>query len=113
MIDCQINAIIIKVAAMGLEPAKHLGMKIADMKPHLLKMVCMKCCSHRSCNDKKSWPNLLCFQSFFLLQREKYGLNICGEGGEYETFTLDCPLFTKSIVMYVLLLFLFNLLKLF
>lgn len=69
MIDCQINAIIIKVAAMGLEPAKHLGMKIADMKPHLVKM------------------------------KEKYGLNICGEGGEYETFTLDCPLFTKSIVI--------------
>lgn len=39
MIDCHINAIIIKVAAMGLEPAKHLGMKIADMQPHLIKMV--------------------------------------------------------------------------
>lgn len=69
MIDCHINAIIIKVAAMGLEPAKHLGMKIEDMKPHLVKM------------------------------KEKYGLNICGEGGEYETFTLDCPLFIKSIVI--------------
>jgi len=33
------------------------------------------------------------------LQKEKYGLNICGEGGEYETFTLDCPLFIKTIVM--------------
>jgi len=32
-------------------------------------------------------------------QNEKYGLNICGEGGEYETFTLDCPLFTKSVIM--------------
>lgn len=40
MIDCHINAIIIKVAAMGLDPSKHLGMKIADMKPHLVKMVC-------------------------------------------------------------------------
>ena len=28
---------------------------------------------------------------------------MCGEGGEYETFTLDCPLFNKRIVMYVLL----------
>ncbi|KAE8738160.1 hypothetical protein FOCC_FOCC016358 [Frankliniella occidentalis] len=69
MIDCNINAIIIKVAAMGLEPTKHLGMKIADLKPHLVKM------------------------------KEKYGLNVCGEGGEYETFTLDCPLFVKSIVI--------------
>lgn len=24
----------------------------------------------------------------------KYGSNVCGEGGEYETLTLDCPLFT-------------------
>lgn len=23
----------------------------------------------------------------------KYGINVCGEGGEYETLTLDCPLF--------------------
>lgn len=30
---------------------------------------------------------------------EKYGMNICGEGGEYETFTLDCPLFKKRIVI--------------
>jgi diphthine-ammonia ligase len=30
---------------------------------------------------------------------EKYGVNVCGEGGEYETFTLDCPLFKKRIVM--------------
>lgn len=28
-------------------------------------------------------------------------LNVCGEGGEYETITLDCPLFKKKIVMCV------------
>ena len=27
---------------------------------------------------------------------------MCGEGGEYETLTLDCPLFKKRIVVYVL-----------
>lgn len=26
----------------------------------------------------------------------KYGVNVCGEGGEYETLTLDCPLFQKE-----------------
>lgn len=45
----------------------------------------------------------------------KYGINVrsqhscrtltdeqpCGEGGEYESFTLDCPLFKERIVMYV------------
>ncbi|CZT99384.1 hypothetical protein PFHG_01614 [Plasmodium falciparum HB3] len=30
---------------------------------------------------------------------EKYGLNICGEGGEYETATLDCPLFKHKIII--------------
>ncbi|XDV42532.1 hypothetical protein PO909_011172 [Leuciscus waleckii] len=30
---------------------------------------------------------------------EKYGVHICGEGGEYETFTVDCPLFKKKIVI--------------
>ncbi|PIU22239.1 MAG: hypothetical protein COT14_02105 [Candidatus Diapherotrites archaeon CG08_land_8_20_14_0_20_30_16] len=27
----------------------------------------------------------------------KYGFNICGEGGEYETFVLDAPIFRKKI----------------
>lgn len=26
-----------------------------------------------------------------------YGSNVCGEGGEYETLTLDCPLFTVNL----------------
>ena len=27
--------------------------------------------------------------------QEKYGANVCGEGGEFETYTLDSPLFRK------------------
>ncbi|POW20215.1 hypothetical protein PSHT_03765, partial [Puccinia striiformis] len=27
----------------------------------------------------------------------KYGAHVCGEGGEYETYTLDCPLFHSRI----------------
>ncbi|XP_050540996.1 uncharacterized protein LOC126905392 [Daktulosphaira vitifoliae] len=69
MIDCNIEAIVIKVAALGLDPTKHLGLRIDKLMPHLVQM------------------------------NEKYGLNICGEGGEYETFTLDCPLFTKSVII--------------
>ncbi|KAM3962015.1 uncharacterized protein ACR2FA_003909 [Aphomia sociella] len=64
-----VQAIIIKVAALGLDPRVHLGMSIRDIQPHLLVM------------------------------KEKYGLNVCGEGGEYETFTLDCPLFKKRLVV--------------
>lgn len=26
-------------------------------------------------------------------------MNVCGEGGEYETFVIDCPLFKKRLVI--------------
>lgn len=69
MIKCEIDAIIIKVAALGLEPTRHLGRSLRLVEPHLLAM------------------------------HEKYGLNVCGEGGEYETLTIDCPLYKSRIVM--------------
>ncbi|PCH41130.1 hypothetical protein WOLCODRAFT_143406 [Wolfiporia cocos MD-104 SS10] len=46
---------------------KHLGKTLAEMQPTLTKL-----------NDL-------------------YGSHICGEGGEYETLTLDCPLFKHRI----------------
>ncbi|VVD05042.1 unnamed protein product [Leptidea sinapis] len=69
MVSSGVHAILIKVAALGLDPMKHLGMTLKDIQPHLLVM------------------------------QETYGLNVCGEGGEYETFTLDCPLFKKRLVI--------------
>ncbi|EFA02050.1 uncharacterized protein LOC663632 [Tribolium castaneum] len=69
MIKCEVDAVIIKVAALGLDPGKHLGRTLSSMQPHLLAM------------------------------SEKYGLNVCGEGGEYETLTLDCPLFRSRLVI--------------
>ncbi|KAI0677159.1 hypothetical protein C8Q78DRAFT_1065776 [Trametes maxima] len=36
-------------------------------------------------------------QSSLLKLNRLYGSHICGEGGEYETLTLDCPLFKKRI----------------
>ncbi|XP_071283097.1 diphthine--ammonia ligase isoform X5 [Agelaius tricolor] len=69
MISSNVQAIIIKVAAFGLDPDKHLGKSLGEMEPVLLEL------------------------------SEKYGLHVCGEGGEYETFTLDCPLFKKKIVV--------------
>ncbi|XP_023133158.2 diphthine--ammonia ligase isoform X2 [Amphiprion ocellaris] len=69
MISSDLRAILIKVAAFGLDPEKHLGKPLADMEPYLKQL------------------------------SQKYGVHICGEGGEYETFTLDCPLFKKKIVI--------------
>ncbi|KAG0209180.1 ATP binding domain 4, partial [Mortierella sp. GBA30] len=48
---------------------QHLGRSIGDMFPYFCKM------------------------------NQEYDLHICGEGGEYETITLDCPLFRRRIVV--------------
>ncbi|CAN1234007.1 Diphthine--ammonia ligase [Linum perenne] len=69
MIANEIVAITVKVAAMGLVPEKHLGKEISFLKPHLHKL------------------------------KELYGCNVCGEGGEYETLTLDCPLFVNARIV--------------
>jgi len=31
---------------------------------------------------------------------EKYSVNLVGEGGEFETFVLNCPLFSKSLKVF-------------
>ncbi|WCJ43773.1 Diphthine--ammonia ligase [Euphorbia peplus] len=69
MITNRILAITVKVAALGLHPEKHLGKEIAFLEPYLHKL------------------NAL------------YGINVCGEGGEYETLTLDCPLFVNCRIV--------------
>ncbi|KAK0490842.1 hypothetical protein IW261DRAFT_1434391 [Armillaria novae-zelandiae] len=66
MIDAKMNAVLIKVAGIGLAK-EHLGKSLREMKPLLFKL------------------------------NEKYGSHICGEGGEYESLTLDCPLFKSRI----------------
>ncbi|KAK9728364.1 hypothetical protein K7432_001153 [Basidiobolus ranarum] len=68
MIKANVNAVLIKVAAIGLKPS-HLGKSIGQLFTYLGKM------------------------------NNMYDLHICGEGGEYETFTLDCPLFKRRIVL--------------
>lgn len=69
MIDAGVEAVIVKVAAAGLDPETHLGMTISEVAPTLFSL------------------------------EKKYGSHICGEGGEYETFVLDCPLFKARIVL--------------
>ncbi|KAK8937127.1 hypothetical protein KSP39_PZI012557 [Platanthera zijinensis] len=47
-------------------------------------------------NQKHLGQELVDLQSYLLQMKEVYGINVCGEGGEYETLTLDCPLFKVS-----------------
>ncbi|KAM9989263.1 hypothetical protein ACTFIY_005290 [Dictyostelium cf. discoideum] len=67
MIDCKIEAIIIKVASMGLVAEKHLLKSITQLYPTLYSL------------------------------NQKFGVHICGEGGEYESIVIDCPLYKKRI----------------
>ncbi|KAG6903505.1 hypothetical protein C0995_005528 [Termitomyces sp. Mi166 len=71
MINAEMEAILIKVAGIGLT-TKHLGKTLSEMHPTLLKLVG---------------------------QNKQYGAHICGEGGEYESLTLDCPLFKHRIIL--------------
>ncbi|KAF7966008.1 hypothetical protein HWV62_40487 [Athelia sp. TMB] len=66
MIDMGMEAVLIKVAGIGLKP-QHLGKTLKEMQPTLVKL------------------------------NELYGSHICGEGGEYETLTIDCPMFKRRI----------------
>lgn len=68
MIDNDLNAVLIKVCAIGLD-------KIDIMK------------------------SLKDMQTKLLILEGKYQLNVCGEGGEYETVTLDCAIYKKKIVI--------------
>ncbi|XP_073119122.1 diphthine--ammonia ligase isoform X2 [Henckelia pumila] len=69
MIRSGIIAITVKVAAIGLNPSKHLGKEITQLESHLHEL------------------------------KKLYGINVCGEGGEYETLTLDCPLFKNARIV--------------
>jgi diphthine-ammonia ligase len=69
MINSGLDAVLIKVACMGLDPHVHLGKSLSDLKDYLFGL------------------------------ENKFGMNVCGEGGEYESLTLDCPLFKKKIIV--------------
>mmetsp|Transcript_24646 Transcript_24646/g.36297 ORF Transcript_24646/g.36297 Transcript_24646/m.36297 type:complete len:769 (-) Transcript_24646:20-2326(-) len=69
MIDSGVNAVLVKVAGAGLDPDKHLGKSLSALLPTL----------HRLHN--------------------KFDLDFCGEGGEYESLVLDCKVFKKRLVI--------------
>lgn len=81
-----------QVAAIGLNPSKHLGKEIAYLEPHLHELK-----EYDMVNKNFDFILLHFFRIFISIFGRLYGINVCGEGGEYETLTLDCPLFKASI----------------
>ncbi|BBN10589.1 diphthine-ammonia ligase [Marchantia polymorpha subsp. ruderalis] len=69
MIDSGLHAVLVKVAVLGLDPKKHLGKDLATLQPLLMKL------------------------------QDLYDCNVCGEGGEYESLTLDSPLFKNARII--------------
>lgn len=65
IIESEVDAVLIKTSGAGLMPHKHLGRSLRQLLPTLLHL------------------------------QGIYGLDVCGEGGEYETLVLDCPLFPR------------------
>jgi len=70
MITAGVDAVLVKVAGAGLEPHKHLGKSLAFLQPTLMRL------------------------------HQQFGLDVCGEGGEYESLVLDCSVFKKRLVLH-------------
>ncbi|KFD63685.1 hypothetical protein M514_06601 [Trichuris suis] len=69
MLNAGLHAILVKTSSLGLDPSLHLGKELNEMLPH------------------------------FLTLNEKYGFNVCGEGGEYETLVTDCSIFRYKLLI--------------
>ena len=61
--------VLVKVASIGLDPHRHLNVPLAALRPLLAKL------------------------------HAQFGVHECGEGGEYESLALDCPLFVRKLVL--------------
>jgi len=69
MVEYGLEAVLVKVSSQGLSPHKHLGKSIAELRP------------------------------LFARLHAQHGFHVAGEGGEYETLTLDAPLFRRRLVL--------------
>ena len=65
--ECAMQAVLVKVAASGLSPSKDLGQALKSLFERLIKLEQTDC------------------------------INVCGEGGEYETIVLDCSMFHRRL----------------
>lgn len=59
----------------------------------LIKVACM------GLSKKHIGLSIKCMQDCLKKLNVDYGTNVCGEGGEYETLVLDCPLYSKRLVL--------------
>lgn len=78
MVSSGLEAVLVKVAGIGLGQ-RQVGKSLGQLLPLLTRLVSCHCRLHSSS------------------QQLQFGAHPAGEGGEYETLTLDCPLFSSRI----------------
>lgn len=99
MVTSGLVAVLIKVAGVGLLE-DCLGKTLGQMQGKLTKLVSLApqvSSGESGCGPTPSWKQADGLNSHPFTQNGMYGLHICGEGGEYETLTLDCPLFHDRV----------------
>ena len=70
MIQDDITAVLVRAACPpGLKPYQHLNKTLQELQP------------------------------LFLSLNQRYQFHVCGEGGEYESLVVDCPLYKKRLVL--------------
>jgi diphthine-ammonia ligase len=84
MIGRGVEAILVKVAGAGLVPEKHLGVKPLSLFISTLL-----------------GKTLATLSPTIARLHERFQLDHCGEGGEYESFVIDCPLFPTQRIEIV------------
>jgi diphthine-ammonia ligase len=71
-------------------------MVAAGLHSIIIKVACL------GLNEKHLGKSIATIEPIMLRLAERYGCNVCGEGGEFETLTLDGPMFPQgSIQMLV------------
>ncbi|GBE59117.1 MJ0570-related uncharacterized domain containing protein, putative [Babesia ovata] len=71
---------------------------LAEMIENDMGAIIIKTCS-MGLNEKHLGKSIRELYPEFLEIRDKYGFNVCGEGGEFESLVLDCPIYKKRIAI--------------
>jgi len=71
---------------------------LTDMIENDMNSVLIKVCT-MGLNKEDLLKSIKDLKDKLFSLEEKYLINVCGEGGEYESLTLDCPLYKKKIKM--------------
>ncbi|AFZ79331.1 hypothetical protein BEWA_021790 [Theileria equi strain WA] len=72
------------------------GELLRDMVEDGMIAILMKACC-MGISEKHLGKTIRELYPEFMMMEAEFGFNVCGEGGEYESMVLDCPLYKKRI----------------